>query len=282
MQSPRPLLPLQLLVLYFTGQKKWSRAAFRFLILRAGFGMMKKRHNAGFTLTELLVVMAIIIVLIALLMPAWGNLKDRGRTIQCLGHQRQLGLAVSAYTADKNKAGTSLKNQQLILPKRFGGYGGAYAWWDWKTFLWRGEYVGHPDVFYCSEYSRQRVATTRGENNVLPYKDLNSPISLGWNDMLSHNGGHGQMGTNPQNAFATKHYKQPGSKNPTPYQDVQNTPVILCASAYTVWKWRTKGGHAFHPEMRHRGKTKIGVVWLDGHVSLITSNECEALFMFRD
>ncbi len=57
-------------------------------------------HRHGFTLVELLVVMAIIALLIALLLPALKQAREVAAAAVCLGNLRQLNLANAAYQAD--------------------------------------------------------------------------------------------------------------------------------------------------------------------------------------
>lgn len=53
-----------------------------------------------FTLIELLVVIAIIAVLVCLLMPALKQAKENAKKVQCLGNQRQVGIAATLYLGD--------------------------------------------------------------------------------------------------------------------------------------------------------------------------------------
>src|SRR5690606_42046922 len=54
-------------------------------------------HRGGFTLVELLVVMAVIALLIAMLLPALKRARQAARTIQCGSQMRQVTVALLNY-----------------------------------------------------------------------------------------------------------------------------------------------------------------------------------------
>ena len=62
---------------------------------------MRGKQQHGFTIVELLVVITIIGLLMALLLPAVGRVRDNARRIQCVNKMRQLGTASLNFTSKK-------------------------------------------------------------------------------------------------------------------------------------------------------------------------------------
>src|SRR5437588_1790750 len=58
------------------------------------------RARHGFTLVELLVVVAIIALLAGILMPVFAQAREKGRQTYCLSNLRQMGAAMMLYTED--------------------------------------------------------------------------------------------------------------------------------------------------------------------------------------
>ena len=60
------------------------------------------RKNAGFSLVELMVVVAVIGILMAIIMPTVGRVQERGREMQCTSNLRQLQTAAISYANDRS------------------------------------------------------------------------------------------------------------------------------------------------------------------------------------
>lgn len=80
------------------------------------------RSAKAFSLVELLVVMAIIMVLAAMLIPAAKNALQRSYSMRCASNLRQIGTAIQSYAAD---------NDNFIVPWRLGNGGSSY----WSALL---------------------------------------------------------------------------------------------------------------------------------------------------
>ncbi len=76
---------------------------------------------AGFTLIELLVVLAIIGIVAALLLPALGRAKEKGKFATCENNLRQVNLAIRLY-ADENADSLPVLPEPNPYPNGVGAY----------------------------------------------------------------------------------------------------------------------------------------------------------------
>lgn len=64
---------------------------------------MRSIRKTGFTLIEVLVVIAIISILAAILFPVFARARENARRTSCLSNQKQIGIAVMQYLQDHDE-----------------------------------------------------------------------------------------------------------------------------------------------------------------------------------
>lgn len=100
----------------------------------------KQPRNRGFTLIEVLVVIAIIVALSALVIPIGRNVMAKSRQAACLGNLRQIAVGIESYLQDHNdtmptlEAGRKFRSEDIPVMD--------------NTL---NEYLNNEDVFHCPE-----------------------------------------------------------------------------------------------------------------------------------
>lgn len=87
-------------------------------------------RRAAFSLVELLVVLAVVVVLAGILLPAIGFVKAQAKSLRCLSNQRQIGMAMLAYADDNHGAVAPSKLYTSSTPLSAAAYPYGVHWHD--------------------------------------------------------------------------------------------------------------------------------------------------------
>ncbi len=133
------------------------------------------RPGRGFSLLELLVVMAVTVLLTGLLMPAMAQVRENARRVVCSSNLRQIGMGVITFADENNDRlpgsfyGEPDRNKKnMMAAHRGAGPSGseklsgavpggsddmAYQNWEGLGWLYRWYHVNSPEVFYCPSHA---------------------------------------------------------------------------------------------------------------------------------
>lgn len=214
----------------------------------------RSKHSTGFTLIELMVVIAIICVLAAILFPVFTAARKAATKTACLGNLRQLSLAYQIYTNDSDDtlcAPVFLSN--LVV----------YPWHAWFGELDSPTAMLDPSRALLSPYLRNTSVFNCPNIDVIP-NALSGDLSYGINDQLCITTVNLRnlnvsfspvMGSAVQIPSETILFGDAAQNEPGPRIDKR---------AILQFNGRFTGGSRGFLHARHGG-TVANISWLDGH-----------------
>ncbi|MDF3130260.1 type II secretion system protein [Kiritimatiellaeota bacterium B1221] len=237
-------------------------------------GLMRIRRDCrGFTLIEMLVVIAIIALLASLIFPAVSGALERSKNVKCLSNMRQLGTAMFAYsTANKGK----------IMPLWIKGGGGVDE--GWPTLLQKGGYLPSPpesitnkppfftkSPLYCPSGLTDKVAGSITGDNL---SDPNGRRPMYWGSPYYDHPAHVWYGVNgrtwdPHHRFPL--HKVPDDTNPdddwvADLSSIRNPSKLVFAFDGVAFN---AAASLARIQARHNKNTTTNLVFFDGHVASV-------------
>jgi prepilin-type N-terminal cleavage/methylation domain-containing protein len=134
---------------------------------------MKRR---GFTLIELLIVITIILILVGILMPVIGKIREKARAAVCSNNLRQLALALIMYMQD-NEGCLNMTSGEITTWDANGAPINYKNFWYYLLYPdpvdpYRPKYVKTKEVFGCpSALERAKVQSTN-------YRTYHMPLGI--------------------------------------------------------------------------------------------------------
>ncbi len=130
---------------------------------------VKENSRRGFTLIEILVVIAIIAILAAILFPVFAQAREKARQVSCSSNEKQLGLALMQYEQDNDEFMFGLKGATVA--------GGGTPGWASQLY----PYVKSTGVYKCPD------DPTAAATNLMGNGETDPPISYVCNRNLVGN-----------------------------------------------------------------------------------------------
>ncbi len=244
----------------------------------------------GFTLVELLVVVAILALLLALLMPSLGRVRELARRAMCQANLHAMGRAWSLYLhASNDKPGS------LFHPYDESKWGDTLSQWNGMIFkahwaigdggyyvntgrLWQAELLQSKEVFVCPTMARP----SGGWFNSPTYTRFRCPRA--WNATLT-NYWPPRPGKTAYTCYARRrnyYYDEPalsavhGAEKSDDHIQLLYTGVGIVERP-TNFSWMADS--FVTPEAALDGHVPgVNVLYLDGHVEFFTDEEGEVLY----
>jgi prepilin-type N-terminal cleavage/methylation domain-containing protein len=132
-------------------------------------------HNrTAFTLVELLVVIGIIALLIAIVLPTTGRVREQARRTQCLSNLRQVHASLLVYAqANRDQVAVGFRRTRQFNSLIWSNSANRFVLWG---VLYRSKLMGDGRAFYCPSESNSRFVHNSPENPWPPGTDGNPSL----------------------------------------------------------------------------------------------------------
>lgn len=177
--------------------------------------MRVRRRRSGFTLIEMLVVIAIIVTLAGLLLPAIMAAKDAAKSTQCTSNLHQLGMAINQYQDTYKQYPPYRFEDPTVVNK----YGVVRPRWQWIMADFMGRFAQNPVAISAAGNADTTYTGVPLDNEILVCPSM----SVGPDSQSIRNGSYGynfQYLGNSRNVVdgnlttATINYPIPSVKDP--------------------------------------------------------------------
>lgn len=205
-----------------------------------------------FTLVELLIVIAIIVILAAMLLPALNKARDKAKASSCISNMKQISLALDMYQNDNRD----------LYPEVQGGA----SFTGWTSQLYDHKYIPNYGTMVCP--SRAPYSDARNKVAADVYWEM-AYLTYGMGNTY-YTGAADRECINSKKAFAPSRSEVIlDSVNLNPPAWVNTHGFSPEKAVQTLVARKHLGSSTEAVELRHNKKTNV--VFMDGHIAALGS-----------